>query len=71
MSAAAHVAGAALEVGAGHLAVGAEVREIDHGRIAHPLIDRHRGHVVSVDQIVERRVDVRIGVTADRQHRAL
>src|SRR5438093_2912226 len=67
----ADVAGAPLEVGRGDLAVGPEVREIDDGRVADPLIDRHRGHIAPVDQIVERRVDMRVGVTADRQHRAL
>src|SRR3989475_8283311 len=67
----AHVLGAGLEVLRGHLAVGAEMGEIDHGRFAHPLVDGHRGHVATVDQVVERRVDMRVGVTADREHRAL
>ena len=43
----------------------------DHGRVTHPLIHRHRSHVAPVDQVVERRIDVRVGVAADRQHRAL
>ena len=53
------------------LAVVAEVREIDHGGVADPLVDRHRGDVAIVGQEVHGRVDVRVGVAGDRQHRRL
>jgi hypothetical protein len=62
---------AAIQIGRRDLAVGAEVRQVDHGGVAHPLVDRHRGHVAPFDQVVERRVHVRVGVAADREHRAL
>jgi hypothetical protein len=65
------VVAVALQVLGPHLAVGPKGREIDHGRVAHPLVDRHRGDVASVDQEMQRRVDVGVGVTADGEQRAL
>jgi hypothetical protein len=67
----AHVAGTAVEIGGRHLAVRAEMGEIDHARVTDPLVDRHRRDVAPVDQKVQRRIDVRVGVAADGQERAL
>jgi len=53
-----HVLGAALEILGRHLAVGVQMGEIDHGRLADPLVDGHRGHLAPVDQEMQRRVDV-------------
>ena len=58
------MAGTALEVLGGHLAVVPEMRQVHDGRRAHPLIDRHGGDVAIAGQEVHGRVDVRVCMTA-------
>ena len=65
------MAGVLLELGRGHLTVVAEMAEVHHGRVSDPLIDGHGGDVAIAGEEVHRRIDVRVGVTGDREHRGL
>ena len=60
-----------LEVGGGHLTVGAEMGEIDHGRFPDPLVDRHVRDGAVAGQEVPGRIHMGVGVTGQRHHRRL
>src|SRR2546427_448283 len=69
--AATHVTGVRVQLGRRHLAVVPEVREVHHRGLPDPLVDRHGGDVAVAGQEVDRRIDVRVGVAGDGEHRGL
>ncbi len=58
------MAGTPVEIGGGHLRALAQVGQVHHRRLAHPLVHRHGGDVTVPGKEVHRRVHVGVGVAA-------